>query len=234
MTAKERPKLVCAVDLEHVPDTTTLLEEHFDVVYAQGTTKALEQHLPQADAYYAALTVQLTRALLQKAERLRAVATPSTGTDHIDLQAATEHGIAVLSLKNDRELLDRITATAELTWALLLASARRIPAATEAANRGHWARDVYRGHQIAYKTFGILGCGRLGSIVAEYAQAFRMKVIGHDPNGVAVPGVEPVSFDELLERSDLLSIHVHLNEETRNLIDREALAKLRQEGTADK
>ena len=227
MTATERPKLICAVDIEHLPKTAALLEANFDVVYAQASSKALQQHLPHADAYFAALSVQLTRDLLEKAARLKAVATARTGTDHIDLKAAAEHDVAIICLQDDRELLDLITATAELTWALLLACARRIRAATEAANKGHWARDVYRGHQIAYKTFGVLGCGRLGTIVAQYAQAFRMNVIGHDPHGVAVPGVEPVSFDELLRRSDVFSIHVHLNEETRNLIDRDALAKMK-------
>ncbi|MEA1950397.1 MAG: NAD(P)-dependent oxidoreductase [Planctomycetota bacterium] len=227
MTATERPKLLCAADLAHIPEAVALLEENFDVDYAQPNPRALQQHLPRADAYFAALSVRLTAALLEKAPRLKAVTTPSTGTDHLDLQAAAERDIAILSLKSDRELLDRITATAELTWALLLACARHIRAATEAANRGHWARDVYRGHQLAYKTFGILGCGRLGSIVAQYANAFRMKVIAHDPYVDAVPGVEMVGFDELLLRADVFSIHVHLNDQTRGLIDRDALAKMK-------
>ena len=227
VNAMERPKLICAADLKHAPEAAAILEENFDVVYAQATSRALEQHLPRADAYYAALSVRLTEDLLEKAGQLKAVTTPSTGTDHIDLKAAAERDVAVLSLKNDRELLDRITATAELTWSLLLACARRIRAATEAANRGQWGRDAFRGHQLAYKTFGILGCGRLGTIVAQYAQAFRMNVIGHDPKGVDITGVEPVSFDELLRRSDVLSIHVHLNDQTRNLIDRDALAKMK-------
>ncbi|MBN2293021.1 MAG: hypothetical protein JXM70_11385 [Pirellulales bacterium] len=227
MTATQRPKLLCAADIAHIPEVAALLEKHFEVEYSPATTEALQQHLPRADAYFATLGVCLTADLLENAPRLKVLTTPSTGTDHLDLRAAAEHNVAVLCLKNDRELLDRITATAELTWALLLACARHMRAATEAATRGEWARDVYRGHQLAYKTFGILGCGRLGSIVAQYANAFRMKVIAYDPNVDDAPGVEMVSFDELLRRSDVFSIHIHLNEQTLGLIDRDALAKMK-------
>ena len=86
MTATQRPKLLCAADITHIPEVSALLEEYFDVEYSQATTQALQEHLPQVDAYFAALDVRLTADLLEKAPRLKAVTTPSTGTDHLDLK----------------------------------------------------------------------------------------------------------------------------------------------------
>jgi len=222
-----QPVIVCAADLSSAPQARDKLEGGGDVRYVPATAEALAEALANADAYFAALQVVLTAELIEKAPRLRAIATPSTGRDHIDLEAARRRGIAVLSLKDDRELLDRITSTAELTWALILACARRFPEAFDAIHQGQWARDLLRGHQIAYQTLGILGCGRLGSMVARYGQAFRMKVLGCDQRQIGIAGVEQVSFERLLRESDILSVHVHLTQENRRLIDGEALAKMK-------
>lgn len=127
--------------------------------------------MPDIDAYFASLHIRLDREMLERSDRLRVIATPSTGTDHIDLKAAAERGVTVLCLKDDLELLRRITATAELAWALLLATVRRLPWAFASAQRGQWARDGFRGHQLSGKTLGILGYGRLGVMVARYGLA---------------------------------------------------------------
>lgn len=107
--------------------------------------------------------------------------------------------IAALGIKNDRELLDTITSTAELAWGLLLTCCRRFPEAFDAVRRGVWARDAVRGHQLSGKTLGILGCGRLGTMMAQYGQAFRMKILGCDTQSIDMPGVddERVDFDRL-------------------------------------
>ena len=222
------PMVICAADLLCSPKTKQILEQNFQVRYVPATTESLRENLRDGDAYYASLYVRLTRELLEKAPHLKVITTPSTGLDHIDLDAAAEKGIEVLSLKEDRELLDKITATAELTWALVLAASRHLPAASNDANQGHWARDKYRGHQIAYKTLGILGCGRLGNIVAQYGKAFRMEVIGCDIEQVDIEGVTQVSYDELLQKSDILSIHIHLNEQNRGFLGRESIAKMKK------
>lgn len=223
------PTIVSAADLGHIPEVQDELARCGEVRYVPATPDALIEALPEADAYFASLEVVLTDELMSHAPKLRAVATPSTGLDHIDLDAAARRNVAVLCLKDDRELLDGITATAELAWGLLLACARRFPEALEAARQGVWARDAMRGHQLAYQTLGILGCGRLGTIMAQYGQAFRMKVIGCDTRPVDMPGVifERVSFDRLLRESDVLSIHIHLTEANRKLIDTAALAKMK-------
>ena len=223
------PIIVCAADLSHMPQARHELEACGEVRYVAATPAALAEALPEAEAYFASLDVVLTAELMSIAPTLRAVATPSTGLDHIDVNAASGRGIAVLCLKDDRQLLDRITATAELAWGLLLACARRFPEALNAARNGVWARDAVRGHQLAYKTLGILGCGRLGTIMAQYGQAFRMNIIGCDTQPVDMAGVtfQRVSFDRLLRESDVLSIHIHLTEANRKLLNGEALAKMK-------
>jgi len=222
-----RPRVICAADLEHAPEARLALEQSFDVCYVPGDAEAIGAALAQAQAYYATLHARLTDAMMAAAPGLRAITTPSTGLDHLDLDAAAARGIAVLSLKDDRAFLDGITATAELTWALLLACSRQLPPAVEAARRGDWARDRFRGHQLAGKTCGILGCGRLGTMVAQYARAFRMEVIACDLEPVELSWVEQVSMDELLARSDVLSLHVHLTEANRGLLGATEFARLK-------
>jgi len=223
----EKAVILCAADLSHAPEARAILEQGGQVRFIAPTPDKLALHLPEVHAYYAALSVQLTGEILAAAPLLKAVATASTGTDHLDLDALAQRGIPVLSLKEDRELLDRITATGELAWTLMLACLRRIPEAMRAAQQRHWARDELRGRQIAYKTFGILGCGRLGTIVSQYARAFRMRVVGCDKLDIDLPGVEKVSFEQLLRESDVLSIHIHLTDENRNLFDQDAFTKMK-------
>ncbi len=224
----KKPVLVCAADLSHLPAVEELLEASFELRRARpATPDNLARLLPQADAYFAALEVQLTEELISLAPLLQVIATPSTGLDHLDLAAAAAHDIAVLGLKDERALLDRITATAELAWALALACARRLPESFDAARRGHWARDELRGRQLAEKTFGIIGCGRLGTIIADYARAFRMSVLGYDLRDVRIEGVDPVPLDELLACSDVVSLHIHLTEANRGFMNRNRLRRMK-------
>lgn len=227
MKTKKKPVLVCAADLTASPQTRDVLERNFDCRFIESTPEALAKHIPEADAYYASLHVRLDQAMMESATNLRAIATPSTGLDHIDVAAAGRRGIAVIGLKNDRAFLDRIPATAELTWALLLACARRLPAACAAARQGRWARDEFRGHQLFEKTLGILGCGRLGTIVARYGRAFGMRVIGYDVQPMKSDQIEMVSLDELLAQADVLSIHIHLTEENRGFVSRERIVAMK-------
>ena len=224
--SNERAVVVCTAELAHAPESREAIEKAFNVRYCQSEA-AVRAAMPEASGYLTGLQIRVTDELMALAPRLKAISTPSTGLDHIDLAAAERRDIRVLCLKDDREFLDKITATAELTWALVLACSRRVVPAVSAAKQGKWARDLFRGHQIAYKTFGILGCGRLGTMVAQYAQAFRMRVIGHDIAPVSIEGVEMVSFEELLRLSDFLSVHIHLTEQNRGLLSRDALSQMK-------
>jgi D-3-phosphoglycerate dehydrogenase len=170
----------------------------------------------------------LDRETIRAVSRLKVIATPTTGLDHIDLAAAQSRGIAVLSLRDDKEFLSRITATAELAWGLLLSVVRRLPWAVQAAHSGDWARDRFRGHQLSGKTLGIIGYGRLGRIVAEYGKAFRMRVLATDVSEV-VPAdyVERMPLSELLPQADVISIHVHLTDQTRGMLGPPEFAQMK-------
>lgn len=166
------------------------------------------------------LAHQIDRQVLERADRLKVIVSATTGLDHIDLDCAAAKGIAVLSLRGETEFLRGIPATAEHTWALLLALVRRIPAAHASVLAGEWQRDRFRGADLAGKTLGLLGLGRIGEKVARYGLAFGMRVAAFDPYRAGWPdGVERlVSQADLLGRSQVLSIHVPLNAETEGLI----------------
>ena len=217
-----------AGDVEACPDVFDALADIAEVTTVPPDRAAVLDRVADIDAYVCALAVRVDREFLDRARRLKVIATPSTGLDHIDMAEVEKRGVTVLSLKNDTEFLDGITATAEMAWALLLAVVRRLPGSFEAAKRGEWARDRFRGHQLSGKTLGILGYGRLGRQVAEFGKAFRMRVLACDVREVPLAAdVRRVTFDELLRTSDVLSIHVHLTEANRGLINASAFAAMK-------
>lgn len=189
------------------------------------------QLLARIDSYdvlIVRLAHQIDTELLNRGRHLRAVVTATTGLDHIDLEAATTAGVTVLSLRGETEFLRTVTATAEHTWALLLALIRRLPEASRHAAAGGWQRDLFRGRELAGRRLGIVGLGRLGQMVARYGLAFGMRVAAYDPAPVELPaGVELCrDLTALLCRSDVLSLHAPLNDSTRGMIGAAQLALL--------
>ncbi|MCZ7574934.1 MAG: hypothetical protein M5U01_40805 [Ardenticatenaceae bacterium] len=184
--------------------------------------------LPDYDVLIVRLGFQLDRTIIDSGLRLKAIVTATTGLDHIDVTYAEQRGIKVLSLRGETEFLYSIPATAEHTWALLLAMVRRIPQAYASVIAGAWDRDAFRGHDLRGKRLGIVGLGRIGEKVACYGLAFGMIVAAYDPYRSDWPtGVKQcLTLPELLERSDVLSLHVPLNAETERLIGRRELARL--------
>jgi len=170
----------------------------------------------------------MDKEIFDAAPRLRALVSATTGLDHIDLDAATAHGVTVLSLQGETEFLEELSATAELTWGLLLSLLRRIPQAADSVKEGGWNRDAFRGHELRGRQLGILGMGRLGRMVAEYGRAFAMSVAAYDPYASDWPmGVELRSAaEDLMEDAQVISIHVLLNDETKGLMDGDMLARL--------
>jgi len=222
-----RPKVLCMVDLTLCPQALDPLREVAEVDHLPIDRRLLLERIGEYDAYFGHTDIQLDREIIDRAERLRVVAGPSTGTDHFDVKLLEERGIDLLSLTQEYELLDTFTATAECAWGLLLACLRRIPAGFEQVRRGNWAREQFTGTQLSQKTLGVLGVGRLGKMVVEYGKAFRMRVLGCDLKPFSIPGVSQADFDTLLRESDVISIHVHLNDSTRGLISREAFEKMK-------
>jgi len=199
-----------------------------EVDYRPDKRETLLAHVGAYDACYCGMKARFDREVIERAGRLKVVATSSTGTDHIDVQALRERGIDLLALTHEYEVLDTFTATAEGAWALLLACLRRVPAALDAVRGGNWARWWgFVSFQLSGKTLGVIGVGRLGKMVVEYGKAFRMRVLGCDPVEFSIPGVRRVDLDTLLRESDVILLHVHLDERTRGMLSREAFRKMK-------
>lgn len=185
--------------------------------------------LPGAYGLIVRLGQRIDEELLAAAPDLRFVATATTGLNHIDLVAAEGRGISVISLKGEAEFLDSVTATAEHTWGLLLALVRFLPDAVRHATAGEWDRNLFKGRELSGLTLGIVGYGRLGRIVAGYGKAFRMRVLAADPRPISVDtSVEYASLEEVLEKSDVVTLHVALNSETAGLIGSEQFSRMKQ------
>jgi D-3-phosphoglycerate dehydrogenase len=223
-----RCRILNLLDLAPCPEALRPLASVAEVVSLPPNPKLIAKRIGEFDGCLASLHLRMDKKLLSPAKRLRVIATASTGTDHLDLDYARQRGIEILSLKDDAEFLNSITATAELAWALLLAVARRLPGAVAAAQRGDWARDEFRGNQLSGKVLGIVGYGRLGRMVGEFGKAFQMRVLACDVRPVKpAHGVRMCSFTELLRKSDVVSIHVHLDETTRGLFGPAEFARMK-------
>tara|TARA_Y100001935_G_scaffold248077_1_gene244794 strand:- start:10498 stop:11442 length:945 start_codon:yes stop_codon:yes gene_type:complete len=172
------------------------------------------------DGLIVRLSHLIDKNLIDAFPDLKVIATATTGLDHIDCAYAESKGIKILSLKNQSEFLEKIYATAEHTWALILALLRNIPSASQSVSHGYWNRDQFKGHELHGKTIGIVGLGRIGNMVAKYAKAFGMSVIANTKEDVSQhKNVKIVKdLDKLLNISDIVTIHVPLTPDTKNLI----------------
>jgi len=207
-----------------------ILEELGKVTVVVPTQDELNGMIGKFSIVVAGLGLTFYRKTLARAKVLKVLATATTGLDHIDVGCAQEKKIVVLSLRNEREFLDTITGTAELAFGLMIDLLRMTPHAHSAVvERGEWRREDFRGMSLYGKTLGIVGMGRLGSILARGAAGFRMRVVFHDPNVAQqeYPQYEKLSFAELLKQSDVISIHVPLTDETENLFDQAAFTAMK-------
>lgn len=187
------------------------------------TRSELIAGLKDFDVLIVRLGFQVNREIIDAGHRLKVIVTATTGLDHIDVTYAESRGITVLSLKGEIEFLRSVPATAEHTWALLLALRRRIAWAYQSVLDGQWDRDVFRGHELKDKRLGLVGFGRVGEQVACYGLAFGMLVGAYDPYREVTP-LSVTRFDTLnglLTWSDIVSLHVLLNKETFGLIGRQ-------------
>jgi len=176
------------------------------------------------------LAHQIDREILEAGRHLKAIVTATTGLDHIDVVHAQTRGIEVLSLKGEIDFLKDVRATAEHTWTLLLSLQRHIVPASIAASIGRWNRDAFRGNELYGKRLGLVGLGRIGEKVARYGQAFGMQVSAFDPYVKEwMGGVwRAPTLGDLIKISGILSLHVPLNAETKDMISANELALLPQ------
>lgn len=157
--------------------------------------------------------------------RLKAVLTPTTGLDHIDMEAAKRHHVKVYSLNGQRKFLKQVFATAEMTVALMMALLRKLPMALEAGKHTRWDTRSLRGLEVAGKTLGVVGYGRVGKQVARIAKAMRMNVTAYDPFVKRLPAYveKAMSLQSLVRKCDIVSLHVPLRKETKYMIGQKVL-----------
>jgi lactate dehydrogenase-like 2-hydroxyacid dehydrogenase len=211
------------------------LDEHGEVLIGPTTTEesglstALRRRLPEAGGLLSMLTVRVDESLLAAAPHLRVVSNMAVGVDNIDLAACTARGVPV---GHTPGVLTE--ATADLTLALLLATARRLPEAGRDARAGRWTTwspDGWLGADLHGATLGIVGLGKIGTAVAERARAFGLRLVYAGPNAKsdveARLGIRRLPFAALLAESDFVTLHVPLSPETRHLIDEAALRRMK-------
>jgi len=211
------------------PEGIALLEEdpRFRVTARKLEGDELLAALADADALIVRSATKVNADLLAQAPRLRAVARAGVGVDNIDLTAATKAGVLVMNTPDGNTV-----SAAEQTLALMLAAARHTAAADRHVRDGKWARKQFMGAEMRGKTLGVVGLGKIGRRLARYGLALEMKVVASDPvvtrEAAARLGIELVSFDDLVARSDVISIHAPLNDHTRDLLDAETLARCKR------
>ena len=221
-----KKKILCTIG-EFSPQAKKILEEVGTVDCKTLTQKELADCIAPYDWLVVQLGLKADRAVMDAAPNLKVIASTTTGLDHIDTKYAEKKGISVVSLKGETDFLNSVTSTAELAFGLLLGLARSLPPAAQAVLNGEWQNTAWRGDAFQGKTLGIIGLGRLGKMMARFGEAFGMKVIYTDP--VEKTDVyERMDLDTLLHRSDVVSLHVPLDEKTGKLIGEDALAKMKE------
>jgi D-3-phosphoglycerate dehydrogenase / 2-oxoglutarate reductase len=185
------------------------------------------EKLPQAHGLIVRSATKVRDDMLEAATSLRVIGRAGVGVDNIDLPAATARGVAVLNAPAGNTV-----SAAELTMALILSMVRRVAEADASVRRGEWARSRFKGAELRGRTLGLVGAGRIGGVVASRCRGFGMKVLAFDPyltsERAAELKIEQVELEEVLDRADVLSLHVPLTDATRDMIDGSALARMKE------
>lgn len=205
-----------------------ILKKSADVVELTGITpEDLIKQVVDFDALIIRGRTKVTTAVFEAAKNLKVVGRAGVGVDNIDLAAAKTHGVTVVNSP-----MATTTAVAELTMALMLSAVRQIALADSSIKAGKWLKKELEGFELSGKTLGVIGFGRIGASVAKRAAAFDMTILGYDPmvppDEITSRGGNPVTLDELLQQSDLITMHLPLTDETRGMINSDAFSKMKK------
>lgn len=205
-----------------------ILRASAEVVDQPGiTAEDLLKVVGDYDALIVRGRTKVTAAVFEAGKNLKVVGRAGVGVDNIDLAAAKEHHVTVVNSP-----LATTVAVAELTMSLMLSIVREIPRADATMKAGKWAKKEFEGTELFGKTLGVIGFGRIGSAVAARAKAFEMKILAYDPlipaEEIKKRGGEPVSFDDLLKNSDIITMHMPLTPESKGMLNGAAFAKMKQ------
>ncbi|MFF3225409.1 phosphoglycerate dehydrogenase [Nocardia suismassiliense] len=223
MSQAGRPVVLIADKLAQ--STVDALGDGVEVRWVDGPDRpALLAAVPEADALLVRSATTVDAEVLEAGKNLKIVARAGVGLDNVDVPAATERGVMVVNAPTSN-----IHTAAEHAVTLLLAAARQIPAADATLREHTWQRSKFNGVEIFDKTVGVVGLGRIGQLFAARLAAFETKIVAYDPYvspaRAAQLGIELLSLDELLERADLISVHLPKTPETKGIIGKEAIAK---------
>ncbi|WP_395614190.1 phosphoglycerate dehydrogenase [Allosphingosinicella sp.] len=193
-----------------------------------GLTKdELKAIIGEYDGLAIRSATKVTADVLEAATNLKVIGRAGIGVDNVDIPSATARGVVVMNTPFGNSI-----TTAEHAVALMFALARELPAADLSTQAGKWEKNRFMGVELTSKTLGLIGCGNIGSIVAERALGLRMKVVAYDPyltpERALELGVEKVELDQLLARADFITLHTPLTEQTRNILNAENLARTKQ------
>jgi D-3-phosphoglycerate dehydrogenase / 2-oxoglutarate reductase len=202
-------------------------DDRFELIEQPGLKgEDLARALTGVDAVIVRSSTRITRESLAHANRLQVIGRAGVGVDNIDVEAATERGVAVLNAPSGNTI-----SAAELAFALILSCVRRIPAADRSMKAGEWDRKTFTGSELYGKTLGLVGAGRIGGEVARRARAFGMRVLAHDPylapDRAESLEIELCGLEDVLRRSDVISLHVPLTETTAGMIGAEQIARMK-------
>jgi D-3-phosphoglycerate dehydrogenase / 2-oxoglutarate reductase len=196
------------------------------IVHDKISRDKLMSIVAEADGIIVRSSTNVDRELMQRASRLKVVGRAGVGVDNVDLDAATEYGILVMNSPGGST-----TTTAEHTVAMLFALARNIPQAYVTLRARQWEKSRFKGVELAGKTLGVIGLGRIGSEVARKCQAMGMNVIAYDPyinpDAHLSSGIELVEIESIFEQADFITVHVPLSDTTRNLINKDTIARMK-------
>ena len=218
------PKVLIADDLS--PRSVDIFKERgIEVDFKAGLKPdQLREIIGQYDGLAVRSATKVTADILQATDRLKVIGRAGIGVDNIDVAAATGRGVVVMNTPFGNSI-----TTAEHAIALMFALARQLPAADRSTHAGKWEKSRFMGVELSSKTLGIIGCGNIGSIVADRALGLKMRVVAFDPflslERALVLGVEKVELDDLLRRADFITLHTPMTDATRGILDAAALAK---------
>lgn len=205
-----------------------LKERGLEAVVKTGMKpEELKAFVAPFDAIIVRSASKITREIIEAAKNLKAVARAGAGVDNIDISAATEKKVLVMNTP-----FGNTVSTAEHAVAMMMALARHIPQANASTHAGKWEKSKFEGVEITGKTLGVVGCGNIGAVVADRARGLKMNVLVYDP--VMKPerakelGVTLVPLDELYAKSDFITYHVTINPNTKGMINKDAIAKMKK------
>jgi D-3-phosphoglycerate dehydrogenase len=225
-----RLKILNAESEDYSRDAYVILSSIGDVTEANLSQQQVLEMIKDYHVLIVRLGTKVNKEIIDKATELKYILTATTGNDHIDVKYAHEKGIEIISLKGETQFLENIPSTAEHTWALLLASLRKLPAANNYVLQGGWNRQIFRGHNLKGKKLGILGLGRVGKQVAAFANAFGCITSAYDPYLEIWPDENVTQYhsaEELLGWNDILCIHIPYDSGNEHFLNLSLLSHLK-------